>query len=71
VKYNTFHKEASKKLKNDIIRIQNWTYDEEKDEYTCGYGRILRFLNEKKQKTHKDTRAMSGYIKAMIVVKFK
>jgi len=52
VKYNTFHKEASKKWKNDITRVQNWIYDEEKDEYTCGYGRILRFLNEKNQKTH-------------------
>ena len=51
VKYNTFHKEASKKWKSDITRVQNWTYNQEQDEYTCGYGRILRFKYEDKQKS--------------------
>jgi len=41
VKYNTFHKEASKKWQNDPTRVQNWQYDEEKDEYLCSYGREL------------------------------
>lgn len=51
VKYNTFHKEASKKWKADITRVQNWTYDEAKDEYTCGFGRTLYFLFERKQRS--------------------
>ena len=56
VKYNTFHKEASKNWKEDITRIQNFQYDEEKDEYTCGYGRTLVFVYEYKRKSD------NGYI---------
>lgn len=51
VKYNTFHKEASKKWKADITRVQNWLYDEKEDKYTCGYGRILQFKFERTQKS--------------------
>lgn len=51
VKYNTFHKEASKKWKSDLTRVQNWKYDEEKDIYICGYDRHLVFLHEKDQKS--------------------
>lgn len=51
VKYNTFHKEASKKWKNDLSKVQNWGYDEQKDEYVCGYGKRLVFAYEKKQKS--------------------
>ena len=51
VKYNTFHKEASRKWKSDLTRVQNWGYDEEKDEYICGCGRILQFQYERKQKS--------------------
>jgi hypothetical protein len=51
VKYNTFHKEKSKKWKKDVTRVQNWYYVEERDEYICGYGRYLSFLYEKKQKS--------------------
>ncbi len=50
VKYNTFHKEKTKKWKNDATRVQNWYYVAERDEYICGYGRYLGFLYEKKQK---------------------
>lgn len=51
VKYNTFHKEKSKKWQRDATRVQNWYYVTERDEYICGYGRYLVFLNEKKQKS--------------------
>ena len=51
VKYNTFHKEKSKKWQKDVIRVQNWTYSEELDEYICGYGRHLIFSHEKKQRS--------------------
>ena len=32
VKYNTCHKERSKRWKADISRYENWEYDEERDE---------------------------------------
>ena len=51
VKYNTFHKEKSKKWQRDATRVQNWYYVAERDEYICGYGRYLSFLYEKKQKS--------------------
>lgn len=51
VKYNTFHKEASKKWASDPTRVQNWQYDEERDEYTCSCGKILRFKYERNQKS--------------------
>lgn len=46
VKYNTFHKEASKRWKDDITKVQNFSYVEDRDEYICGYGRPLVFRYE-------------------------
>ena len=51
VKYNTFHKEKSKKWQKDATRVQNWLYVEQNDEYICGFGRHLVFLHEKKQRS--------------------
>jgi hypothetical protein len=51
VKYNTFHKEKSKKWQKDVTRVQNWLYVEEHDEYICGYGRYLVFMYEMKQRS--------------------
>lgn len=51
VKYNTFHKEASKKWKADITKAQNFSYIKDRDEYVCGYGRQLVFLYEHKRKS--------------------
>jgi transposase len=51
VKYNTFHKESSKKWKNDITKVQNWQYDEQQDRYICGLGRPLVFMWEQNQKS--------------------
>ncbi|EQB21946.1 Mobile element protein [Dehalobacter sp. UNSWDHB] len=58
VKYNTFHKEASKKWKDDIMKPQNFTYDHENDEYICGYGRTLNFLYERHQKSDNGYRSL-------------
>jgi hypothetical protein len=51
VKYNTYHKEKSKKWIKDALRVQNWHYVESSDEYICGYGRYLSFIGEKKQRS--------------------
>ena len=51
VKYNTFHKEKSKKWQKDVTRVQNWQYVAERDEYICGNGRKLIFLYEKKTRS--------------------
>jgi transposase len=51
VKYNTFHKEKSKKWQADATRVQNWHYISDRDEYLCAYGRYLSFLHEKKQRS--------------------
>jgi len=49
VKYNTYHKEHSKKWRSDPTRVQNWIYDAQRDEYTCGGGRKLLFLGEREE----------------------
>jgi hypothetical protein len=41
VKYGTYHKEKSRKWKNDPTRIQNWIYDSTTNSYICGGGRRL------------------------------
>lgn len=51
VKYNTFHKEQSTKWKKDILRVQNWRYEEASDEYICAYERRLKFVYERKEKS--------------------
>ena len=55
VKYNSFYKEASKAWRNDISRIENWTYDEDANNWVCPNGRTLHFIQESKGRTE------SGY----------
>ena len=58
VKYNTFHKEATRKWKNDVTRVQNWSYNEDTDEYICNCGQILRFQYERSQKSKNGYRSI-------------
>ena len=51
VKYNTYHKEKSKKWRQDPTKVQNWYYDDDNDEYICGMCRWLVFLYEKQQRS--------------------
>ena len=51
VKYNTFHKEASRKWKSDPLKTQNWQYREEDDTFKCAGGRTLSFSREAIQKS--------------------
>lgn len=47
VKYNYFHKEQSKKWKEDPYRTENLIYDEKEDCYICPMGNKLMYLEEK------------------------
>lgn len=55
VKYSTYHKEKSKKWRQDISKLDNWQYDEAEDTWTCAAGRKLLFRYESKGTTE------SGY----------
>jgi len=56
VKYNTFHKESSRKWKTDPTRVQNFGYDNDKDTYYCPMMRPFVFMYERKDKSD------NGYI---------
>jgi hypothetical protein len=47
VKYQYFHKEQSKKWKDDPYRTENLPYDENEDSYTCPMGQKMNFIKEK------------------------
>nr|WP_234405443.1 transposase [Paenibacillus sp. IHBB 10380] len=55
VKYNTYHEEKSKVWKTNIGKIDNWTYDQDEDSWTCKAGQKLHFRYESKEITE------SGY----------
>jgi len=56
VKYNTFHKEASRKWKEDPTKVQNFNYDEHTDTYYCPLKRPFVFIAGQKRKSD------NGYI---------
>lgn len=47
VKYPYFHKEQSKKWKDDPYRTDNLPYDENDDSYTCPMGQKIKFIKDK------------------------
>jgi len=47
VKYQYFHKEQSKKWKDDPYRTENLPYDKNDDSYTCPMGQKMNFTQEK------------------------
>ena len=51
VKYNLYHKEQSRKWREDPTRIQNWSYDASTDRYTCAAGRELVYVYDKKSRS--------------------
>jgi len=52
VKYQYFHKEQSKKWRTDPYKVENMTYDEEDDSYTCPAGQKMNFIKEKSKITN-------------------
>lgn len=55
VKYNNFHFEQKARFKKQIFRVENFGYDEKKDEYICPNDKRLRY-----QKTIK-AQSKNGY----------
>ncbi|OKP91918.1 transposase [Paenibacillus helianthi] len=49
VKYGSYHKEKSKAWKENIGKIENWTYDEAEDTWKCPAGQMLHFRKESKE----------------------
>ena len=47
VKYQYFHKEQSKKWKDDPYRTENLPYEENDDNYICPMGQKMNFIGEK------------------------
>lgn len=41
--YNTYVIEQTKKFRNDISKVQNWTYREEEDIFICPNNRKVEF----------------------------
>jgi hypothetical protein len=51
IKYNSFHKEETKKWKQEIGRLENLHYDEEKDCFYCPMGQKMRNIGEYKRES--------------------
>ncbi|GGF79085.1 hypothetical protein GCM10010912_25190 [Paenibacillus albidus] len=49
VKYGSYHKEKSKAWKENVGKIENWTYDEAEDTWTYPAGQTLHFRKESKE----------------------
>ncbi|KJD42942.1 IS1182 family transposase [Paenibacillus terrae] len=46
VKYGTYHKEKTRAWKQAIGKVDNWSYNETEDIWTCAAGKTLRFRYE-------------------------
>jgi transposase len=56
VKYNYFHKEQTQKFKNDISKVENLHYNEEKNCLYCPMGQQMHYIGEHERETD------NGYI---------
>ncbi|MFH1916064.1 MAG: IS1182 family transposase [Nanoarchaeota archaeon] len=57
LKYNSYHKEKSQSWKNKKIRLQDFTYDEKNDEFTCKNNIMLSLEKEQEEQTK------TGYVR--------
>lgn len=63
VKYNMFHKEDTKKYKNDIYKSANFKYEEKEDVFICPTSKKLEFIYEKNEKTENGYTSKIRYYK--------
>ncbi len=64
VKYQYFHKEQSKKWKEDPFRSENLPYNENEDSYTCPMGQKMNFIKEKIRITDNGFRQIKRFYQA-------
>lgn len=51
VKYNYFHLEKKDKFKNNVFRVENLSYDNQKDEFICPNNKRLKYVYTRDYKT--------------------
>lgn len=51
LKFNLYHKEKSRAWKEKKLRLDNFSYNKKKDEFSCKNNLILSFLEEKERQT--------------------
>jgi len=51
LKFNSYHKEKSKVWREKKFRLDDFSYNEEKNEFVCKNGEVLSFLEEKEHVT--------------------
>lgn len=51
LKFNSYHKEKSKAWREKMFRLEDFTYDEDKDEFTCRNSVTFSFLEAQERKT--------------------
>jgi len=51
IKYNTYHKEKSRKWKEDISKSENWEYNKKEKYYICPNGKRLVYKETVKKRT--------------------
>lgn len=64
VKYNYFHKEQSKKWKEDPHRIENLYYNKQLDCFYCPMGQAMTFIKESARRTKTGYRQTKRYYQA-------
>jgi hypothetical protein len=65
IKYNYFHKEQSRKWKNDLFKSSNFHYNKEKDCCYCPMGQQMDKIGERRSKTK------TGYIQTVSLYQAK
>jgi len=64
VKFNYFHKEQTKKLKEDPHRIENLHYNEQLDCFYCPMGQAMSFVGESTQTTKNGYKQLKRHYQA-------
>ena len=64
VKYNYFHKEQKRALKNDIFRIDNLYYNQDEDYFVCPMGQHMTRVGTRFNKTENGYRTLNAVYQA-------
>ena len=64
VKYNYFHKDQKRKMKNNPFLVQNLFYSKEQDFYVCPMGQRMEKIGQGTRKSGKDYQSSVSYYQA-------